>query len=104
MLQVIKRNPNTDRNGNPWTSQQKLAIWQKGRIIPNYPDSEWRLDTCGQVMQWSQHGNRNSTTGWEIDHINPVNNGGGDDLNNLQPLNWANNSRKGDTLNWRCGQ
>lgn len=41
MLQVIKRNPNTDRNGNPWTSQQKLAIWQKGRIIPNYPDSEW---------------------------------------------------------------
>ncbi len=55
-------------------------------------------------MQYSEHGNRNSNYGWEIDHINPVANGGGDEINNLQPLYWDNNAKKGDNLNWRCGQ
>ncbi len=53
-------------------------------------------------MKWSEHGNRDSKYGWEIDHINPVANGGGDELNNLQPLNWVNNANKGDKLNWTC--
>jgi len=100
----MARQPNTDRNGNAWTEQSKLAVWNKGRIIPNQPPQLWRWDTCGQVMQWSQHGNRNSDTGWEIDHINPVANGGDDNYNNLQPLNWKNNAAKSDKLNWRCGQ
>lgn len=53
-------------------------------------------------MKYSEHGNRNSEHGWEIDHINPVSNGGGDELPNLQPLNWKNNADKGDKLNWVC--
>ena len=100
----MARQHNTNRNGGAWTEQEKLAVWQKGRSITNYSDSEWRWDICGQVMQWSQHGNRNSDTGWEIDHINPVANGGSDSISNLQPLNWKNNSAKGDKLNWRCGE
>lgn len=100
----MARRHNTNRNGGSWTEQEKLAVWQKGRPIPNYPESQWRWDICGQVMQWSQHGNRNSDTGWEIDHINPVANGGSDFIANLQPLNWKNNSAKGDKLDWRCGQ
>jgi 5-methylcytosine-specific restriction endonuclease McrA len=61
------------------------------------------MDECGQAMQWSQYGNRNSDYGWEIDHINPVSNGGTDILSNLQPINWKNNSAKGDNVNWLCG-
>ena len=39
--------------------------------------------------------------GWKIDHIKPVAKGGTDDLNNLQPLQWANNRHKSDNYpNW----
>jgi 5-methylcytosine-specific restriction endonuclease McrA len=47
---------------------------------------------------------RGHNYGWEIDHINPVANGGTDIDNNLQPLNWKNNAAKSDKLNWLCGQ
>lgn len=100
----MARQHNTNRNGGAWTEQEKFAVWQKGRILEGYSEAQWRMDTCGQLMQWSQYGNRNSDTGWEIDHINPVANGGIDVINNLQPLNWKNNLAKGDKLNWRCGQ
>ena len=53
-------------------------------------------------MQRASHG----TTGdysWEIDHIRPVAHGGGDELTNLQPLQWKNNRHKGDDFpNWSC--
>lgn len=101
---IMSRNHNTNQYGGAWTPEQKAAVWQKGREIPNYSKDVWRHDSCGKVMNWSEHGNRNSTNGWEIDHINPVNNGGGDQIGNLQPLNWTSNSAKSDTVNWRCGQ
>ena len=98
----MARKPNTNRNGGSWTEAEKLAVWNKGRIIPNYSSSVWRWDKCGDVMKWSEHGNRNSKNGWEIDHINPVSNGGTDHINNLQPLHWKNNADKGNKLNWAC--
>lgn len=100
----MARNPNSNRNGGAWTPEQINAVWQKGRQIPNYLTSEYRWDACGQVMKFSEHGNRNHEYGWEIDHINPVSNNGSDDISNIQPLNWKNNATKGDNLNWRCGQ
>lgn len=99
----MTRLPNTNRHGQPWTETEKKAVWQKGLVINGYDPAFFRMDTCGYRMAYSQHGNRNSADGWEIDHINPVANGGDDSLINLQPLNWKNNSAKADKTNWRCG-
>ncbi len=100
----MSRRPNTDKNGNAWTEQVKLAVWNKGNPITegNFPPSIWRWDKCGLVMKYSDHGDRNSDYGWEIDHIHPVSNNGDDHLGNLQPLNWRNNAAKSDHLNWTC--
>jgi hypothetical protein len=93
---------NKDKNGGSWQETTKRLVWSKGRIIPNFSPELWRWDKCGKVMKYSEHGNRNSEHGWEIDHINPLANGGTDHLGNLQPLNWSNNAEKGDSLNWSC--
>lgn len=98
----MPRKPNTNRHGGPWTEAEKLAVWKKGKTIEGYSPAIWRRDKCNKNIKWSEHGNRNSKNGWEIDHINPVSNGGDDNLSNLQPLQWSNNADKGDKLYWSC--
>lgn len=72
----------------------KYMVWAKGQIVIGYDPNEWRRDTYGNLIRFSDHGNRNSSYGWEIDHIVPVVLGGADDLSNLRPLHWkANVSR-----------
>lgn len=75
--------------------QLKLAVWAKGRVIPDYNADVWRWDSFGAVMKFSMYGNRNSDYGWEIDHIVRVADGGTDALSNLRPLNWRNNAARG---------
>ena len=79
----------------------KRAVWQKGKVVSTHDEDVYRKDICGSWMQYDQHGEEGNY-GWEIDHINPVANGGSDDLDNLQPLRWRNNRRKGDTYPWSC--
>ncbi len=98
----MPRNHNTNRNGYAWTQAEISAVWQRGYLLPGYPSNEWRQDECGKRMRFGEHGNRDSEYGWEIDHINPVSNGGGDQIDNLQPLNWSNNASKSDSLTWTC--
>jgi hypothetical protein len=98
----MTRRHNTTKDGYGWSEQTKRAVWNKGSIIPGFDSSIWRRDKCGATMKYSDHGNRNSDYGWEIDHINPVSNGGGDELSNLQPLHWKNNADKADKLYWSC--
>lgn len=100
----MARNPNTNRNGDAWTAAEIKAVWEKGNPITGYDANSLRSDKCAKVMQYSAHGDRNNAYGWEIDHINPVANGGSDNIGNLQPLNWNNNAAKADKLNWQCGQ
>lgn len=98
----MSRKFNTDKNGNSWSEDTVRAIWNKGNnVLGKSPDS-WKKDKCGQLIEFKQHGNRDSPYGWEIDHITPVSRGGGDEDNNLQPLHWKNNLDKGDKLDWSC--
>ncbi len=98
------RNRNTNEKGEAWTRNEIDQVWRMGIIVANYSPDVWRLDRGGIMMNFFEHGNKNSQYGWEIDHINPVSNGGKDNLENLQPLNWVNNLEKEDQLNWSCSQ
>jgi 5-methylcytosine-specific restriction endonuclease McrA len=85
----------------------KLKVWNKGTIVPDkdgkhWDPKEWRYDKCGKPIKYNEHGNTNSDVGWEIDHIIPTSKNGPDTLENLQPLQWENNRRKGDDYPWNC--
>lgn len=74
--------------------QTKRAVWAKGKdASPNDP-ALWRKDECGAWMNYTQYGNRQSSFGWEIDHITSLDHGGTDALSNLRPLHWENNASK----------
>lgn len=98
----MARNPNTDIRGGPFSQATIDTVWRKGTVIPDYKPEEWRRDKCGTAMKKDDYGKTNSKNGWEVDHIKPVAKGGSDDLNNLQPLQWENNRRKGDNYPWSC--
>jgi 5-methylcytosine-specific restriction endonuclease McrA len=95
--------PNTDSNGREFDLPTRLSVWRKGSIIPGYPQEAYRKDACGKVMKWAEYGNIHSDLGWEVDHVKPRKLNGGDELTNLQPLQWRNNRVKGDNYpNWSC--
>ena len=73
------------------------AVWDKGISIPSLDPEKWRKDACGAVICRPVYGLL-ETVGWEVDHIKPVSEGGGDEIENLQPLQWENNRLKSD--NW----
>ena len=81
---------------SPFSKEVILAVWSKGQIVFGQNSVTRRKDVCGAWIDWNQYGDRNSNTGWEIDHIKAVANGGSDLLSNLRPLHWQNNARKSD--------
>ena len=88
----MHREPNTDAFGNPFSPEVIEAVWQKARTMGIY--ETLRVDAWGWTIVRQDFGNIRSRYGWEIDHIVPVALGGGDELANLQPLQWENNRRK----------
>ena len=100
---MIFRSRGTNRNGGSFTLFEIQSVWNKAQIIGTLDPNVWRKDKCGALIKRTDHGNVNSTFGWEIDHERPVSMGGGDELSNLQPLQWENNRHKSDVYpNWTC--
>lgn len=95
---------NKNARGGSWTVEQISAVWDKGTKVAGVDPNVKRKDKCGNWIELSKYGQTTEKgTGWEIDHIKPVAKGGGDELSNLQPLQWENNRDKGDTWpGWTC--
>ena len=93
----MKRDFNTDCNGNAFSDFTKLQVWNKAQIIPGVEPAHRRKDVYGSWIDWNQYGvTSKNGTGWEIDHIISLANGGDDAIANLQPLQWENSRERND--------
>lgn len=99
----MSRQPNSNVSGSNFDRYIIKAVWEKAAIVPGYDPSVWRQDACSMWISWTAYGQTSSQYGWEVDHRQPVARGGGDLIDNLQPLNWRNNRGKGDDYpRWYC--
>lgn len=83
-----------DKNGDDFPDNIVRLVWNKAGTTMLEPRKT--IDACGSEIRWEDYGNTNSSYGWEIDHIVPLNVKRDDGLDNLQPLQWENNRKKGD--------
>lgn len=67
------------------TEEELLWIWTKAGGRCTYGHRQ---------LSWSRYGERHHL-GWEVDHGNPITNGGTDDLRNMRVACWACNRFKG---------
>ena len=97
----MARARNTDGSGRNFDAAIIEKVWQKGQIVRGKDPNSYRKDDCGNLLYRSSYGIE-SEMGWEIDHINPVKNGGSDNIRNLRPLKSSENAAKGDTYPPKC--
>jgi len=77
----------------PFTDEKVQQVWEKGKVVEKHDLVFERQDAAQAWIHRDEYGNRDSEFGWEIDHIHPD---GGDEISNLQPLQWENNVAKQD--------
>lgn len=92
----------TTTTGTPFDRDTIARVWAKGTVVAGADPNVFRKDLCGAWIAWADYGDTTSVNGWEVDHAYPAALGGGDELSNLQPLQWQNNRHKSDNLNWTC--
>ena len=86
---------NTDTSGNPFSEATIEAVWSRASLSSEHPPM--RVDAYGALIWKAGFGNMNSKFGWEIGRRRPLANGGADELDNLQALQWENNRRNGES-------
>ncbi|MFH1851467.1 MAG: HNH endonuclease signature motif containing protein [Candidatus Neomarinimicrobiota bacterium] len=75
---------------------QKDKVWDKAKPIKGENPDNYRQDPYGNKIRYDSYG-KDTTMGWEIDHIKPSAIGGSDDIRNLQALKTSVNREKGDS-------
>ena len=69
-----------------------IRVWRK-----YYGDRKEAVDKFDTPISFDKYGEA-GPEGWELDHIYPEAEGGSNDFDNFQPLNWKNNQIKGDAI------
>jgi hypothetical protein len=90
MVEML-RHKNTDANGKLFSPSVIQAVWDK--LVVSAEHAPLKMDAYGAVIWREAFGNNNSKLGWEIHHRLSVEQGGGDDLDNLEAIQWENHRR-----------
>lgn len=75
----------------------KDEVWNKAKIINGKNPKSYRKDPYDKIIYYYSYG-KDTKMGWNIDHINPKQKGGSDDIINLQALQSHINKSKGDNI------
>ena len=76
--------------------EKKEYCWNHAQIVEGYDKDTIRKDACGAWILKAHYGMRDSSFGWEVDHVLPIIMGGDDFEQNLRAMQWNNNESKGD--------
>ena len=68
-----------------YTEEQRAAVWAKAQPIVGWDPNDWRVDRHGNPLFRGHYGDSSSSFGWEIGHVVPREDGGGEELSNLRP-------------------
>lgn len=79
------------------TKDHQEKAWDNAKKVRGEDPNLYRKDPYGNIMYKPSYG-KESSMGWEVDHIKPKSRGGSDSTRNLQALNIKINKNKGDTL------
>lgn len=83
-----------------FSEKQIQEVWEKAKPIPGLEEkqNEYRTDYAGAIIQRNLYGKGQDELdyGWTIDHARPLSKDGSNDIDNLVPLQWANNNSKSD--------
>lgn len=90
----MARRRGSNAKGRKFDDDRVQEVWERGKKIQGKDPDLYREDAAGNVIYRPSYG-KNTEMGWEVDHKNPVNRGGTDNLRNLQPLQTEENKQKG---------
>ena len=89
------RQPSTNVLGKPFDTATIEAVWNKAAPSPRHPPL--RLDVRGTLIWKEGYSNTNRRFGWVIARRRSLSEGGGDELDNLEPLQWENYRLNGNS-------
>ena len=85
-----------------FTEDEINAVWDKASKQPSNNPDVFRKDYAGAWIRRDDYGKRDKPYGWEIDHLKPLSKNGTYDIDNLYPVHWKNNEKKGgDYPHWK---